>query len=221
MHSQDDTHRPASPTCSTSASIVAAADLTTFRWSPTTPTPGATTAVVTPNVPLSAAVSSVVVVVILTSIFVVCCLRTAKKRRELQLAYPSVPRYTPGIRIIRPSNHRGVERENPQINTRGNSFIPQSDVTCNHGGVESRVDEGSVNDGYDPATDSPPPYVSVVADPKLVIHQDNSQEPPPSYEEVLAATRPPSAPSDAHVTSPDSMTSQKENTSQEPNTTLA
>lgn len=193
MHLQDDTHRPASPTCSTSASIVAAADLTTFRWSPTTPTPGATTAVVTPNVPLSAAVTSVVVVVILTSIFVVCCLRTAKKRRKLQLSYRFVPRDTRGIRIIRPSNH---------------------------GGVEIRVDEGSVNDGYDPATDSPPPYVSVVADPKLV-HQDNSQEPPPSYEEVLAATRPPSAPSDAHVTSPDAMTSQKENTSQEPNTTLA
>lgn len=198
MHLQDDAHRPASPTCSTSAFIVAAADLTTFRWSPTTPTPGATTAVATPNVPLSAAVTSVVVVVILTSIFVVCCLRTAKKRRKLQLAYPSVPRYTPG-----------------------NSFIPQSDVTSNHGGVEIRVDEGSVNYGCDPATDSPPPYVSVVADPKLVIHQDNSQEPPPSYEEALAATRPPSAPSDAHVTSPDSMTSQKENTSQEPNTTLA
>lgn len=128
MHSQDDAHRPASPTRSTSASIVAAADLTTFRWNPTTPTPGTTTAVVTPNVPLSAAVTSVVVVVILTSIFVVCCFRTAKKRRKLQLAYPSVEMITPGIRVIR-----------------------RSRVTSNHGGVESRVDGGSVNYGYDPA----------------------------------------------------------------------
>lgn len=82
--------------------------------------------------------------------------------------------------------------------------------------MDSRVDGGSVNHGYDPDRDLPPPYLSVVGEPKLIIDVDNCQELPPSYNDVVAA-----AESDVYATSGASevTTSQNEHRNSECNVT--
>lgn len=81
--------------------------------------------------------------------------------------------------------------------------------------VDSRVDGGSVNHGYDPDRDLPPRYLSVVGEPKLIIDVDNCQELPPSYNDVVAAE------SDVYATSGASevTTSQNEHRNSECNVT--
>ncbi|PVD25533.1 hypothetical protein C0Q70_13189 [Pomacea canaliculata] len=69
-----------------------------------------------------------------------------------------------------------------------------------HDNYESRLDGGSVNDGYDHVRDLPPSYLSVVTDPRYIRDEGDSVQQLPSYDDVVAAVRSSPAPRDRKET---------------------